>query len=181
MLLPEGPTPERLLRIIDELSEFVEPGTVPFPLKGDEVFVDSVQARAYVKKKRDGLDVMHANGTIDEVEMIVARAFQKIFEQANQVRMGGVTLEMTSGGGMSVEDWVNRKNNAVFQMRKMLEVAGSGTRAALAVYHIAGLGYSLRRMESEFGQTRDFWRGVFTAGLQAISQHYMQGRRKQRQ
>ena len=107
---------------------------------------------------------------LGDPELIIARAYQRLFDLSNQAHYGTTNLEGVGGQGMSSQDWVTRKIRATKERRQMLACAGSErSMAALAVDRIAGAGYSLRKMKDQHGRTCDFWSGVFIAGLQCIA------------
>lgn len=143
----------------------------PNPLTFELRMVDGVMR--LVQRTIDGLDLMHRNGTISDVELAIARNFQDQFEIANLADIKAVDLQGAGGKtALGPEDFIHIRMHARDKIDAWYEVLG-GRQAigAIALRYIVGQRQSLSQMTMHFSHGVHVWRGSLITALQVIAKH----------
>lgn len=172
------PSDERLQHVVSHLLEFAEIDQLRRPVRKVDVLIAGRVQRA--QRLMDGIDQMHEAGTIDDVQLIAAREYQAAFVRAQYVRYGTVLPNQVPGGTTPVnDDWIVSRIQASRKMDKLSEYAEmAGSRAGYAVYAMAGMGLSAKRLAKLHGRHHEYWISQFLCGLSAIVSGYIQGEKR---
>jgi hypothetical protein len=169
-------TPEQLQRIVNELIEFASPADFPFPLKDVNVAFNGRPETA--KMRRDGIDVLHDNGTLGDIELIAAREFQAAFDVASDVRIGSINVNRTGNGTVDIEAITDRRIKAIKKYTAMLDVlGGQNTLAGLTVLWFVGYRRSFAWLAKTYHRKPEYFSVALCCGLQTIAHSQFYGRR----
>jgi hypothetical protein len=172
------PSDERLQHVIQHLLEFAEIDQLRKPVRKVDVEIGGRVQRA--QRLMDGIDQMHEARTIDDVQLIAAREYQEAFTRAQYARYGTVLPNQVPGGSLPVSDaWIVSRLRATQKLDMLSEYAEmAGVRAGYAVYSIAGMGLSARRLAQVHGRHHEYWTSQFVCGLSSIVSGYLQAERR---